>query len=1213
MAILTNKPSWVTTGSNTTVNLGISDLVSLISSSGADTTGYYTAVDSITGIPINWKRVVYYYQDSTGKQDTVVMFDTTQQVGKLKFSPVAKKNTWQLTRIIVEDFDCGQLVLTRSVLSNQSQDIDVVSPNLPPSSITLSSTSINENSGTFVGNITATDPNIGDTITLSLGGADAGSFQIVGSNALHLKQAADYETKSSYSLDITATDQENESKTVSFTISVNNVNEAPINFTLAGSGTGASVNENNTANQVIGSFITSDPDAGQFYTYTLVAGTGSTDNSTFNISGADLRVTNANALNFESKSSYSIRVRVTDSGIPAQLLEKVFTITVNNIAEAPTSVSLSSSSVAEGAAIGTLVGTLSAVDPDVGSSITFSIVGTGANDAGKFTIANGNQLKTAQVLDYEMASTASITVRATDNTGLYKDQTFTISVTNAAPTSLALDNATIAENLPTGTLVGTLSAVDPGGGSCTFSLVSGTGSSDNSSFQIFGSQLKTNAVLNYEVWPTRSIRIRATDGGSAYTEQAFTINITNVNETPTNILLSSSDITEQNAVGATVGTLSTVDPDGGTFTYTIISGDTSDFSISGSELLASSVFSYDTKKLYSVTIRSTDSGGLYYDKTFPINILKYYPAAGTWYVSGSALNNTKWALAGAGVQDAAVALGGRTDTSSSTTGSIENFNGYAWSALTTGASAGSGISDGSGSVGTGTQNAAIYTISQNFLLNYAYTWNGLSMNLTASSTESRTNSVMAGKMNDALWFGGNVSAWAYNLNPVKYNGSTWSTVSNSGLSQGRQQGSGGGTSTNNVIFVNGYYNSGYDSYYTDKIDIFNGSTWSSGPVTSSRRYNHAYVGSGSSGHSFGGFSGASAVKNAAVTANSGTETYNGSVWAAGGSLPDSLHSQGKAGDYNSALAFGGRNGSNISAMTFKYLSSTTTLLTKNMWYKLSTWDMLNDANDRGFTGTETAALAFAGYTSGSDSGNTYKFSGNAWTAASNSNFPSNRGRLAGVGTQSNTLSTGGKSYSTGTTGYFGYDYSELFNGTVWTSKATMPAARYDHAMVGTASDALVIGGAYGNSGGNPALSYLSSTATYNGTAWAAGVALSQAISGLAAVGTSNSALRIGGANYSSGTVKGLVEAFNGTTWTTKQQMAKDGRYSLGAAGTATDAIGFGGNGGSPHSTERYNGVNDTWTTVCSLSYNYGYNVEGTGTTSAALALNGTRGVEKFFG
>ncbi|MFO0943821.1 MAG: cadherin repeat domain-containing protein [Pirellulales bacterium] len=60
--------------------------------------------------------------------------------------------------------------------------------------------------------------------------------------------------------------------------------------------------ENAGANATIGEFTSSDPDAGSTFTYSLVAGTGDTDNDAFNIQGSTLRATNS--FNFETKSSY---------------------------------------------------------------------------------------------------------------------------------------------------------------------------------------------------------------------------------------------------------------------------------------------------------------------------------------------------------------------------------------------------------------------------------------------------------------------------------------------------------------------------------------------------------------------------------------------------------------------------------------------------------------------------------------------------------------------------------------------------------------------------------------------------------------------------------------------------------------------------------------------------------------------------------------------
>jgi hypothetical protein len=104
-------------------------------------------------------------------------------------------------------------------------------------------------------------------------------------------------------------------------------NSAPTQIGLSAT----AIAENNAVNAVVGTLSTTDSDAGDTFTYDLVAGTGGDDNGLFNISGSSLRA--GVAFNFEALSSYSIRVRTTDSA--NNTFEKVFTITVTNITDAP--------------------------------------------------------------------------------------------------------------------------------------------------------------------------------------------------------------------------------------------------------------------------------------------------------------------------------------------------------------------------------------------------------------------------------------------------------------------------------------------------------------------------------------------------------------------------------------------------------------------------------------------------------------------------------------------------------------------------------------------------------------------------------------------------------------------------------------------------------------------------------------------------------------
>jgi subtilisin-like proprotein convertase family protein len=113
--------------------------------------------------------------------------------------------------------------------------------NNAPTNIALSPSAVDENqpSGTTVGNFSTTDPNSGDTFTYTFaGGVDDGQFTLSGANGGTLKTAFsfNYEVKPSYSIKIRSTDQGALFFEKTLTVSVNNVNEAPVN-TVPGSQT----------------------------------------------------------------------------------------------------------------------------------------------------------------------------------------------------------------------------------------------------------------------------------------------------------------------------------------------------------------------------------------------------------------------------------------------------------------------------------------------------------------------------------------------------------------------------------------------------------------------------------------------------------------------------------------------------------------------------------------------------------------------------------------------------------------------------------------------------------------------------------------------------------------------------------------------------------------------------------------------------------------
>ena len=89
--------------------------------------------------------------------------------------------------------------------------------------------------------------------------------------------------------------------------------------------------ENIDVGSVVATLSTTDSDADDTHTYSLVSGDGDIDNSAFTIDGDQLKI--FDSPDFEAKSSYSVRLQTKDSG--GLTFEKTFTLTVNDLEEGP--------------------------------------------------------------------------------------------------------------------------------------------------------------------------------------------------------------------------------------------------------------------------------------------------------------------------------------------------------------------------------------------------------------------------------------------------------------------------------------------------------------------------------------------------------------------------------------------------------------------------------------------------------------------------------------------------------------------------------------------------------------------------------------------------------------------------------------------------------------------------------------------------------------
>jgi hypothetical protein len=335
-------------------------------------------------------------------------------------------------------------------------------------------------------------------------------------------------------------------------------NQAPTNITLNNS----TIAENQPINTVVGNFTAIDPDAGNTFTYTLVSGTGDTDNNVFTITNNELKTNSG--FDYETKNSYSIRVKTTDQG--GLSFEKQLTIGVTDVNEVPVITSPTTANFAENGT-GTVY-TVIATDVDAGTPL-YSLSGT---DASLFNISNGDiTFKNAPNFELPSDSGANnvydINVIASDGS-LTATQAVAITVTNVneVPSNLTLSNSTIAENQAINTVVGNFTTIDPDeGDTFTYTLVSGTGDTDNNVFTITNNELKTNSGFDYETKNSYSIRVKTTDQGGLSFEKQLTIGVTDVNETVANLSISPSNVTQTEGNSGTKA-----------FTFTVTrSGDTS--------------------------------------------------------------------------------------------------------------------------------------------------------------------------------------------------------------------------------------------------------------------------------------------------------------------------------------------------------------------------------------------------------------------------------------------------------------------------------------------------------------------------------------------------------------------------------------------------------------------------------------------------------------
>jgi MYXO-CTERM domain-containing protein len=279
--------------------------------------------------------------------------------------------------------------------------------------------------GTAVGTVTASDPDSGNVLSYSLAvaGNTGSAFSInPTSGAISVNNNAALAANTTFSLTVTVTDGGGLSASATVTV---NVNKAP-----SLSNQSFSVNEGTANDTSIGAVAASD--AGDTLSYSITAGNTSGAFS-INSSTGVISVSSSAALVYATNPTFSLTVRVTDSGG----LNTSATVTVNvNAPGAPVNnapvIANQTFTINDGSANGTVVGSVVASDPDAGNTLTYSI--TGGNTGNAFSInASTGVLSVNAAVSYTSNPTFNLSVRVTDNGMLSTTATVTVNVN--APTS----------------------------------------------------------------------------------------------------------------------------------------------------------------------------------------------------------------------------------------------------------------------------------------------------------------------------------------------------------------------------------------------------------------------------------------------------------------------------------------------------------------------------------------------------------------------------------------------------------------------------------------------------------------------------------------------------------------------------------------------------------------------------------------------------------
>ncbi len=544
-------------------------------------------------------------------------FSINTATGELTLNGVVDRETTPVYQLTVQVTDLRGLTDTGIVTVNVT-DVNEP-PSVPAQSFTVFEKSA---AGTAVGTVSVNDPDLGQGGTFAiLAGNISNAFAInpsTGEITVNNSAAVDYNVIQSFTLTVRYIDGGTPSLIAfgQITIDVLQVNLPPDvpsqGFSLA---------ENSASGTVVGTVVATDANLNQSKAFSIINGNV---NGAFAINAltGTLTVANSAALDFETQPTFSLTVRVLDNGVPPLAGLGIITISLSNVNDPP-KIDQKIYTVLESAPAGTVVGTVTATDDDVGQTRTFAIVGGNPGNAFKIDSATGViTVNNSAAVDWETTPVFNLQVASTDNGAPPATGTATLKINvtniNDPPTNVTFQNMSmsIAENSANlkRVKVADIVVVDDGLGVHALSL----SGADSAAFELDGNALyvRSGTNLDFESKPTYVVTVNADDTSLGNTPDAaanFTVKLTDVNEAP---VLPGKVVTlaENSPVGTVVATGLATDPDAGqSLTYAIEAGNRNNaFAINPATGVVTvnnpTALDYENQPPYELKITAVDNG-----------------------------------------------------------------------------------------------------------------------------------------------------------------------------------------------------------------------------------------------------------------------------------------------------------------------------------------------------------------------------------------------------------------------------------------------------------------------------------------------------------------------------------------------------------------------------------------------------------------------------